>query len=116
MLEKDCLFCKILRREIPAEIVHEDDDILGLKDVNPQAPVHELFIPKIHLATTNDVDAEGAPLMGKLILAAVGRARENGLADRGYRLVLNCNREAGQSVFHIHLHLVGGRPLAWPPG
>lgn len=116
MLEKDCLFCKILRREIPAEIVHEDDDVFGMKDINPQAPVHELFIPKIHVSTTNDVDPEGALLMGRLILAAVERAKASGVADQGYRMVLNCNREAGQSVFHIHLHLLGGRPLSWPPG
>lgn len=116
MSEMDCLFCKILSKEIPSDIVHEDEDLIGFKDVNPQAPVHELFIPRIHVATTNDVDPQGAALLGKLVLAAVGRAKAQGLADDGYRMVLNCNRAAGQSVFHIHLHLLGGRNLSWPPG
>lgn len=116
MLEKDCLFCKILRKEIPSEIVYEDEDVVGFVDVNPQAPIHELFCPKIHVETMNDVDPDGALLVGKLALAAVERAKAGGVAEDGYRLVLNCNRGAGQSVFHIHLHLLGGRPLSWPPG
>ncbi len=116
MLDKDCIFCKILRKEIPSEIVFEDEDLLGFKDANPQAPVHELFIPRIHIETTNDVDREGAGLLGRLFVAAVERAKAVGLSEDGYRLVLNCGRGAGQSVFHIHLHLLGGRPLSWPPG
>ena len=116
MIEKDCLFCKILRKEIPSEITHEDEDLVAFKDVNPQAPVHELVIPKIHIESTNDVDRDGATLVGRLVLAAVGRARDCGVAESGYRLVLNCNRHGGQSVNHIHLHLLGGRQLSWPPG
>lgn len=116
MTGKDCLFCKIIRKEIPSEVVHEDEDVLGFKDVSPQAPVHELFIPKIHVATLNDVDPEGSGLLGKLMASAVARAAALGIAENGYRLVLNCNRDGGQAVFHIHLHLLGGRPLEWPPG
>ena len=116
MPEQDCIFCKILRGEIPSEFVHEDEDVVGFKDQNPQAPVHELFVPRIHVETTNDVDEEGASLLGKLVLAGAARARANGIAESGYRLVLNCQGHGGQSVFHIHLHLLGGRQLSWPPG
>ena len=116
MLDENCLFCKILRGEIPSEVVLEDEDVVAFKDVNPQAPVHELVIPRIHIETTNDLDREGALLMGRLVVAAVGRAKANGLAADGYRLVLNCNRHGGQSVPHVHLHLLGGRQLGWPPG
>lgn len=116
MLEKDCLFCKIIRKEIPSEIVHEDEDCLGFEDISPQAPIHELFIPKIHIATVNDVDADGAALLGKLMVAARDRAAALGIADAGYRLAMNCNQDGGQAVFHIHLHLLGGRALGWPPG
>ena len=116
MLEQDCLFCKILRKEIPAEIVHDDSDVLGFKDISPQAPTHDLFIPKIHISTVNDVDSGGGPLLGRLVIAAKERARELGMAEAGYRLVLNCNADGGQAVYHIHLHLLGGRAFAWPPG
>jgi histidine triad (HIT) family protein len=112
----DTLFAKIIRREIPADIVYEDDDVLGFRDVNPQAPAHVLFIPKRPIATLNDLTEADAALAGKLVLAAVGYAKEQGFADDGYRCVINCNRDGGQSVYHLHLHLLGGRPMSWPPG
>jgi len=112
----DCLFCKIINGDIPADIVYQDDDVLGFKDVNPQAPIHILFIPKKHIATVNDLDATNAELIGKLYLAAKKVAADNGFADEGYRLVMNCNEGAGQTVFHIHLHVLAGRSLGWPPG
>lgn len=112
----DCLFCRIVRREIPATIVHETDDVVAFRDVSPQAPVHLLVIPKAHIATLNDLSAAQAPIMGQLYLAAVEIARREGIAQSGYRALVNCNADAGQSVFHVHLHLLGGRKLAWPPG
>ncbi|VAW97725.1 Bis(5'-nucleosyl)-tetraphosphatase (asymmetrical) [hydrothermal vent metagenome] len=112
----DCLFCKIINGDIPAEIIYQDDDILGFKDVNPQAPTHILFIPKTHIATVNDLAAKDAELIGKLFLAAKKVAADDGFADEGYRLVMNCNKGAGQTVFHIHLHLLAERALHWPPG
>ena len=112
----DCLFCKIINGDIPADIVYQDDDVLGFKDVNPQAPQHILFIPKKHIATANDIDPEDAELIGKLYLAAQQVAKENNFAEQGYRLVMNCNEGAGQTVFHIHLHVMAGRALSWPPG
>jgi histidine triad (HIT) family protein len=112
----DTIFGKIIRREIPADIVYEDDEVLAFRDVTPRAPVHVLFIPKIPIATLNDLQPEHAPLVGKLILAAAAYAKKEGFADNGYRTVFNCNKDAGQSVFHIHLHLLAGRELSWPPG
>lgn len=112
----DDLFLKIIGREIPAEIVYEDDDVLAFKDINPQAPLHVLIIPKKHIRTLNDVQNEDEALLGKLLNTARQIAQDNGVADDGYRLVMNCNRGAGQTVFHIHLHLLGGRALSWPPG
>jgi len=112
----DCLFCKIINGDIPAEIVYQDDDLLGFKDVNPQAPTHILFIPKIHIATVNDLTAETIALVGKLYLAAKKVAADKGFAEQGYRLVMNCNEGAGQTVFHIHLHMLAGRTFHWPPG
>lgn len=108
----DTLFGKIIRREIPATIVYEDDDVLGFNDIAPQAPVHVLFIPK-HAAipTLDDARAEDGPLIGKLALAAAEYARRQGLAQDGYRIVMNCREHAGQTVFHIHLHLLAGAPL-----
>jgi len=110
------LFLKIINREIPADIVLENDEILAFRDVNPQAPVHILIIPKKHIRTINDLEATDAELVGKLFLAAKEIANLEGLAEAGYRVVMNCNEGAGQSVFHIHLHLLGGRALGWPPG
>ena len=112
----DTLFGKIIRREIPADIVFEDDEVLAFRDINPQAPVHVLFIPKKAFATLNDVDAADAELIGRLFIAATAWAKRNGLADDGYRLVMNCNAHGGQTVFHIHLHLLAGRQMHWPPG
>ena len=112
----DTLFAKIIRREIPADIVYEDDDVLAFRDIHPQAPVHVLFIPKRPFATLNDVGAADAALLGRLMLAAAGWAKSQGFADDGYRVVMNCNRDGGQTVFHIHLHLLAGRAMHWPPG
>ena len=112
----DDLFLKIINREIPAEIVYESDQVLAFRDINPQAPVHVLIIPKVHIRTVNDIEPGQAELIGKLYLAAKEIAEGEGLSDEGYRLVMNCNEAAGQMVFHIHLHLLGGRALSWPPG
>ena len=112
----DDLFLKIIEREIPADIVFEDDEILAFRDINAQAPVHVLVIPKRHIPTINDLDDGDAALVGRLVLAARKIAAEEGLSEDGYRLVFNCNEKGGQSVFHIHLHLLGGRQMNWPPG
>ncbi|HEX5757328.1 MAG TPA: histidine triad nucleotide-binding protein [Arenimonas sp.] len=112
----DTLFAKIVRREIPADIVFEDDEVLAFRDISPQAPVHVLFIPKQSIATLNDVTSEQAPLLGKLILAAAAYAKREGFAENGYRVLMNCNGDGGQTVFHIHLHLLAGRAMQWPPG
>jgi histidine triad (HIT) family protein len=112
----DTLFAKIIRREIPADIVYEDDEILAFRDVNPQAPVHVLFVPKKAIATLNDASSQDEILLGRLVLAAMRWAKQQGFAEDGYRCVINCNRDAGQTVFHLHLHLLAGRRLQWPPG
>jgi histidine triad (HIT) family protein len=112
----DCLFCKMVSGEIKPNTVYEDEDVLAFRDLNPQAPTHVLVIPKIHISTINDVQPDHAALVGKLFLAARKVAEIDGIAERGYRTVMNCNREAGQSVFHIHLHVLGGRGMHWPPG
>jgi len=110
------LFLKIINREIPADIVYESHDLLAFRDINPQAPVHILIIPKEHIRTMNDVDSSHVDLMGKLFLAAVEIARQEGISEDGYRVVMNCNQAGGQMVFHIHMHLLGGRQMHWPPG
>ena len=112
----DCLFCKIRDGEISGDIVFEDDDVLAFNDVNPQAPVHVLIIPKKHIPTVNDISAGDEAVMAKLFLVAKNIASQRGLSDDGYRLVVNCNERAGQTVFHIHMHLLGGRDMSWPPG
>lgn len=112
----DCLFCQIAAGKIPAQIEYEDDEVLAFRDVNPQAPVHLLVIPRRHVATLLDTEDDDAPLLGRLQRVAVQLAREHGLGDSGFRLITNCLADAGQSVFHIHLHLVGGRRMGWPPG
>jgi histidine triad (HIT) family protein len=112
----DTLFSKIIRREIPAQIVFEDEHVLGFKDIAPQAPKHLLFIPKRAIATLNDATIADAELLGRLMLAAASYAKAEGFAEGGYRVVMNCNRDGGQTVFHIHLHVLGGRSLTWPPG
>lgn len=110
------LFLKIIEREIPADIVYETDEVLAFRDINPAAPVHVLIIPKVHIRTMNDIQPDQESLIGKLFTAARLIAAQEGLSDDGYRVVMNCGEQAGQSVFHIHLHLLGGRDLHWPPG
>lgn len=112
----DCIFCRMAAGEITPDTVYEDDEILAIRDINPQAPVHILVIPKRHIDTVNDLTESDAALIGRLVLAAGRLAKEEGVAEIGYRTVLNCNAGAGQSVFHVHMHLLAGRPLGWPPG
>lgn len=112
----DTIFGKIARGEVPADLVYEDDEVLAFRDLQPQAPVHLLVIPRKPIPTLNDAQPEDAELLGKLLLAAARVARATGIAETGYRTVLNCNADAGQVVFHLHLHILGGRPMQWPPG
>lgn len=112
----DCLFCKIVDRTVPAKVVYEDDRMMAIEDVNPQAPLHLLLIPKAHIATLNDLAPDHDALVGEMTRRAAAIARDCGFRDRGFRTIFNTNREAGQTVFHIHLHLLAGRSLAWPPG
>ena len=114
--DSKCLFCRIVRKEIPSAIVYESDEIIAFRDINPQAPTHILIVPREHIATTNDLTEGHAALVGKLVLTARALAAREGIAEGGYRMVFNCNRNAGQAVFHIHLHLLGGRVFSWPPG
>lgn len=113
--QADCLFCKLVNHEIPANILYEDDDVLAFDDINPQAPHHFLVIPKNHITTINDIKTEHLAIVGKLQLVAAEIAKERGIADDGYRTVMNCNPHGGQTVYHIHLHVLGGKPLGWPP-
>ncbi len=110
------LFDKIIRREIPADIVYEDADVVAFRDIHPQAPVHVLFVPRRSIATLNDLKPDDAVLVGKLVLAAAAYAKREGFAESGYRTIMNCNRDGGQTVFHVHLHLLGGAPLHVPLG
>jgi histidine triad (HIT) family protein len=112
----DCLFCKIIAGQIPGAIVYQDDRVVAFKDINAQAPTHVLVVPRRHIATLNDLTPEDDGLVGEMTRRAAAIAKEHGHADRGYRTVLNCNADAGQTVFHIHMHVLGGRRLAWPPG
>ena len=112
----DCLFCKILSGEIPAELVYESDTAVAFRDINPQAPTHVLVIPRKHISTINDIGEDDQAMIGSLFTAAKKIAEQEGIAEDGYRAVMNCNEGAGQSVFHIHLHVLGGRPMGWPPG
>lgn len=112
----DCLFCKIVDGDVEADIVHRDERVVGFRDINPQAPHHVLFVPVGHVATLNDLNEDNAALLGNLFLAAKQYAQDNHIADDGWRAVINCNEGAGQSVFHVHLHLLGGRLMSWPPG
>ena len=111
-----CLFCRIIAGQAPARLVHQDDRLIAIDDIRPQAPTHVLVIPRRHVATLNDLVASDDGLVGEMIRRAAAIARERGIADQGYRTIFNCNRGAGQSVFHIHLHVIGGRRLGWPPG
>ncbi|MEX2123092.1 MAG: histidine triad nucleotide-binding protein [Woeseia sp.] len=114
--EEDCLFCKIAAGKIGADIVYENDEVLAFRDINPQAPTHILIIPRNHVATINDLSDDEVDDVGRLFLAAQNIAKEEGVDESGYRVVMNCGEGAGQSVFHIHLHLLGGRAFRWPPG
>ena len=112
----DCLFCKIVAGEIPGHLVYEDKDLVAFKDINPQAPLHVLIVPKKHIASLNDLTPGDDALVGSMFRRAAAIAKEHGYDERGYRTVFNTNAEAGQSVFHIHLHVLAGRGLSWPPG
>ena len=112
----DCLFCKILTGEIPAELVYESETAVAFRDINPQAPTHVLVIPRKHIATINDIGEDDQAIVGSLYTEAQEIAAQEGIADAGYRAVMNCNEGAGQTVFHLHLHVLGGRPMEWPPG
>lgn len=116
MSNADCLFCKIIAREIPAKIVHEDDDVVAFEDINPKAPTHILVIPRKHIATLDEIGPSDSGLMGAVLQRTTEIARSQHLERDGYRVVANCGEAAGQSVFHIHFHLLGGRAFRWPPG
>lgn len=112
----ECLFCKMAQGEIKPDVLYEDDDVLAFTDINPQAPVHFLVIPKQHITTLNDLKQENAELVGRMYLAAKQVAADKGIAEGGYRTVMNCNTDAGQTVWHVHVHVLGGRAMTWPPG
>ncbi len=112
----DCLFCKIVEKKIPAKIVHEDEHSLAFDDINPQAPVHTLVIPKKHVAAVQDCGVQDQVLLGQLLLSCTKVAKQKGLTESGYRVVANTGRDGGQTVFHLHFHVMGGRHMAWPPG
>jgi len=116
MFKEGCVFCKIVRRDIDAKVVFEDNKVLAFDDIKPQSPVHVIVIPKYHIDTLSDISDDHINLVGKLILTAKKIAKERHIEESGYRIVLNCNRDGGQEIFHLHLHLLGGRPLGWPPG
>ncbi len=113
---EDCIFCKIINREIPASMVFEDEKMIAFNDINPQAPIHILLIPREHFSSLNDIPEEKKNILSHLLLKARQIAQEKGIAEKGYRIVLNTAKDSGQEVFHIHLHLLGGRRMHWPPG
>ncbi len=115
-MSNDDLFLKIVAGDIPADIVYEDDDVIGFRDISPQAPTHVLIIPRRRIPTINDLEPSDAEIVGKLFLAAKAIAEAEGIAESGYRVAMNCNEDGGQTVYHLHLHLLGGRRLTWPPG
>jgi len=115
-VSKDCLFCRIVNKELSSKIVYEDEQVVAFEDINPQAPTHVLVVPRRHIAGLNDASADEAKLLGQLQLVAAQVARARGIVESGYRVVINNGRGAGQSVFHLHLHLLGGRGMRWPPG
>ena len=115
-MPSDCLFCKIIAREIPSSVVYEDERVLAFNDINPQGPTHVLVVPKQHIPSLNDLSPEHDRIVGELVRRAAAIAKERGIDAGGFRTVFNTNRDAGQTVFHVHLHLIGGRALHWPPG
>jgi len=114
-MSQETIFTKIINREIPADIVYEDEDTLAFKDINPQAPFHVLIIPKKAIATINDINPENSHLVGNLYVVAAKLAKQHNFAENGYRVVMNCNEHGGQTVYHIHLHMLGGKEMGWPP-
>jgi histidine triad (HIT) family protein len=112
----DCLFCRLVAGNIPAAIVHQNEHVVAFKDITPQAPTHLLIVPRRHIASLNDLSPADDGVVGEMVRVAAALAKENGHADGGYRTVFNCNADAGQTVFHLHLHLLGGRKMTWPPG
>lgn len=112
----DCLFCRIVSGALPSTVIHSDDDLLAFEDISPQAPFHALIVPRRHISTLNDATAEDGPVLGRMVVLAARLAGDRGYAADGYRTVFNCNRNAGQTVFHVHLHVLAGRPFSWPPG
>jgi histidine triad (HIT) family protein len=115
-MSSSCLFCRIIAGEIPATKVYEDDTLVAFNDINPQAPMHVLIVPRVHVATLNDLGANHDAIVGAMVRRAAAIASDRGYAESGYRTVFNCNADAGQAVFHIHLHVLGGRTMTWPPG
>jgi histidine triad (HIT) family protein len=115
-MQETCIFCRVANGSIPARIAHEDEESVAFHDIDPRAPVHVLIIPREHISSVDQLREENAGLMGHLFMVARSLARELGVADSGYRMVVNSGRDAGQSVDHVHMHLLGGRPLKWPPG
>lgn len=111
-----CLFCRIAQREVPSNIVYEDDQVVAFEDINPQAPFHVLIVPRRHAQSVQELEQTDRPLLGHLMLTGAKLARDKGVADSGYRLVVNTGAHGGQTVFHLHLHVLGGRPMRWPPG
>ena len=116
MSNADCIFCKIAAGDIDADIVYQSEELVGFRDLNPQAPTHVLIIPRRHISTINDITESDAEVIGQLFVAAKEIAAQEGISEPGYRVTMNCNAGAGQSVFHVHLHLLGGRQFTWPPG
>jgi len=112
----ECIFCNIINGKMPGDIVYEDEEVVAFRDIDPKAPVHILIVPRQHISTTNDLEPTTQQLAGKIILTAQKIAMREGIDKSGYRLVFNCNRDGGQAIYHIHLHLLGGRRLSWPPG
>jgi histidine triad (HIT) family protein len=113
---QDCTFCRIIRKEISSKIVYEDEEMIAIEDINPQAPLHFLIVPRKHIATTLDLGEKEKELVGSVFLLASKLAKERGIGETGFRIVHNCNPHGGQTVYHIHFHLLGGRPMRWPPG
>ena len=112
----ECLFCQIVNEKIPADIIYDDDEVLAFRDINPQAPVHVLLIPKRYITNLNAIREDDGPLLARLMRVSTKLARNEGIAESGYRVVTNCQEDAGQSVLHLHFHLLGGRRMTWPPG